>query len=298
MATGNEPVKNNLILATSYALWGFFPLYWQQLQHIKAHEVLFHRILWSFVFFAIIYFFLTFKSAVKNKKSFNPFRKLGPKNIISLILSSAFITTNWFLYIYAVNTHQVLQGSIAYYISPLLSIILGSLFYHEKMNVAVKWAFGFCCLGVFYLLLKTNEIPYLALVLALTFSGYGFIKKRIKIHAIESSLIESSFLIIPCIYLAFFSPFQSMSSFTFLDWFYLLLGGAITGIPIVLFSYSAQKVPLTTIGFFQYISPTLQFLSATLFLNETLTPAKLIAFIFIWIGAGIYLYSLAKNKIR
>lgn len=294
--------KNNFILALSYALWGFFPLYWHQLEHIKAHEILFHRIIWSFLFFAVSYLVLFYRANhsfhIKGniKKPLNPFSELGVKDVLRLMLSSALITANWFLYIYAVNSHQVLQGSLAYYLSPLLSILLGAFFYLEKITLLVKWAFAFCALGVLLLLFQTNEIPFLSLALALTFSGYGFIKKRIKIHAIESALIESSFLIVPCIYLAFYSPFQNVNSFSNLDWFYLVLGGIVTGVPIILFSYSAQKVPLTSIGFFQYISPTLQFLSAVLFLNEFLSPAKMTSFIFIWIGAGIYIFSLAKRQ--
>lgn len=288
-------MKNNLILAASYALWGLFPLYWHQLEHIKAHEILFHRIIWSFLFFLITYFFLFSKSKGTEKRSLNPLKQLGPKDVLRLFISSVLITTNWFLYIYAVNSHQVLQGSLAYYLSPLISILLGYFFYSENMSRQIRWAFGFCSLGVLFLIAQTGELPLLSLALALTFSGYGFIKKKIKIHAIQSSLIESSFLIVPSVYLAFYSPFQNWHLFTVHDWLLLTLGGIVTGVPIVLFSYSAQKVPLTTIGFFQYISPTLQFLSAIFFLNEVLSSEKLSSFAFIWIGAGIYLYSLRRK---
>lgn len=288
-------MKNNLILASSYALWGLFPIYWHQLEHIHAHEILFHRIIWSFFFFLASYFVLFSRSTKKEQKSLNPFKELGPKDVLRLFLSSALITTNWFLYIYAVNSHQVLQGSLAYYLSPLISILLGYFFYAEKMSRQIRFAFGFCSLGVLFLIAQTGELPLLSLSLAITFSGYGFIKKKIKIHAIQSSLIESSFLIVPSIYLAFYSPFQSWNQFTMHDWLYLVFGGIVTGVPLILFSFSAQKVPLTTIGFFQYISPTLQFLSAIFFLSEPLSTAKLTAFIFIWLGAGIYLYSLTRR---
>lgn len=289
-------LKNNFILATSYALWGLFPIYWYQLEHIHAHEILFHRIIWSFFFFLATYVILFARSKRKEQRSLNPFKELGPKDVFRLFISSALITANWFLYIYAVNSHQVLQGSLAYYLSPLISILLGYFFYSESISLFIRWAFGFCSLGVLFMISQGGELPLLSLALALTFSGYGFIKKKIKIHAIQSSLIESSFLIVPSFYLAFYSPFQSLAQFSTHDWIYLILGGIVTGVPIVLFSYSAQKVPLTTIGFFQYISPTLQFLSAIFFLREPLSQTKLIAFVFIWIGAGIYLYSLKHKR--
>lgn len=284
-------------LILSYLCWGMFPVYWKQLAHISSAEILFHRILWSFFFYgftmvAISLFSKRGKSAVWSSN-------FDSKLWLKLLASSTLVTGNWFLYIYAVNSGQILQGSMAYYISPLIAVVVGALFYQEPISTLSKWALGFCALGVFILtfgnsifLDQSMQVPWLALSLAFSFSGYGLIKKTISIPAITSSFIEGLYFVLPSIYFIFYSSNSTITSYTIHDWIYFIVGGAVTGIPLVFFSYASQRLPLATIGFFQYLSPTLQLLTALFIYSEDFNIIKILAFLCIWIGVGFYVYNL------
>lgn len=220
-----------------------------------------------------------------------------------LFLSSLMITSNWFLYIYAVSSGQILQGSLAYYISPLLAVLVGTLFYDEPLSFRIRWALAFCGLGVLILIFGQSlwlgekpNIPWLALSIGVTFFAYGFIKRSISINAIASSFIEGLFFVLPAVYFIFFSKYSTLPSYTIKDWILFVVGGAVTGIPLIFFSYAAQKLPFSTIGFFQYLSPTLQLLSAIFIYAEDFSAYKIIAFSCIWTGVGFYVSHLLKLK--
>ncbi|MBL7544769.1 MAG: EamA family transporter RarD [Bdellovibrionaceae bacterium] len=289
-------------LIFSYVLWGLFPIYWKQLLHIPPIEVLCHRILWSFLFYGLTLFFMNFSSREKVQK-IRSHLKLDPKLWGKLFLSSLMITSNWFLYIYAVNTDQILQGSLAYYISPLISVIVGNVFFHEFMPPRVRWALGFCGLGVLLLMFLPTILhhhpphpPWLALSLAFSFFGYGFLKKSMPTPAVVSSFVEGLFFVLPSIYYIFWSPYSSLPNYTSHDWFLFVCGGIVTGLPLVFFSYAAQRLPFSTIGFFQYLSPTLQLMTAVFIYHEDFSLPKKAAFSFIWIGVGLYVSYLLSRR--
>jgi chloramphenicol-sensitive protein RarD len=229
--------------------------------------------------------------------------KFNPNLWFKLFLSSVMITSNWGLYIYAVNSGQILQGSLAYYISPLLSVAVGSFFFKEDLKPRIRVALGFCALGVLILifgqsilLAEMPRIPWLALALAFTFFGYGFIKKSITIPAVASSFIEGLFFVLPSAYFIFWGPTSTISFYTPRDWILFTVGGAVTGIPLVFFSYATQRLPLATVGFFQYLSPTLQLLTAVFIYSEDFNISKIVAFSCIWIGVGFYISHLMVNR--
>ena len=253
-----------ILLILSYLIWGLLPVYWKQLHHVAPVEILFHRVLWSFFFYGMTMIAMSVLSKGEVMNSFKSVKK-QPKIWRKLFLSSSMITGNWFLYIYAVNSGQILQASLAYYISPLISVIMGAIFYKEILSLRTQWALGLCALGVFFLMFgesilhqKAPTVPWIALSLAISFFIYGFVKKSVSMPAITSSFIEGLFFAIPSAYFIFFSSQSTLAFYTTQDWILFLVGGVATGLPLVFFSYAAQKLPFSAIGFFQYLSPTLQ----------------------------------------
>lgn len=292
-------------LILCYLIWGLLPVYWKQLQHVAPLEVLFHRILWSFLFYGLIMMILHVFTKNKMTTAFESLKK-DRKVWGKLFLSSFMITGNWFIYIYAVNSGQILQASLAYYISPLLSVVLGAVVYKEPLSRRTRWALGLCCMGVLLLMfgnsiarLEAPTVPWLALSLAVSFFIYGFVKKSVAMPAIASSFVEGLFFVVPSAYFIFFSPFSHLNSYTSLDWVLFMVGGVATGLPLYFFSYAAQKLPFSTIGFFQYLSPTLQLLTAVFIYSEDFSIQKIAAFSCIWLGVGFYVSQLlSKPKIK
>lgn len=287
-------------LILCYLIWGLFPIFWKQLAHVPSLEILFHRILWSFFFYGFTIVFMSLISK-RGKAEFTSGIRSG-QLWLKLFLSSLMITGNWFLYIYAVSSGQILQGSLAYYMSPLIAVLVGTFFFNEVLSNRVRWALGFCGLGVLLLTAGNSllsgqapNFPWLALSLAFTFSIYSLVKKTVTVPAITSSFIEGLFFVGPAAYFIFFSTHSSIASYTTHDWIYFTIGGIVTGLPLVFFSFAAQKLPLATLGFFQYLSPTLQLITAVFIYSEDFSPMKISAFCCIWIGVGIYLSQLFRK---
>lgn len=289
-------------LILCYLIWGLLPVYWKQLQHIAPLEVLFHRILWSFLFYGLTMMILHIFSKNKITSALQSLRK-DPKIWGKLFLSSFMITGNWFIYIYAVNSNQILQASLAYYISPLISVVAGALVYKETLSLRTRWALGFCALGVFLLMfghsivsLEAPTVPWLALSLAISFFIYGYVKKSIIMPAIASSFVEGLFFAVPAVYFIFISPYSTLHFYTTHDWVLFMIGGVATGLPLVFFSYAAQKLPFSSIGFFQYLSPTLQLMTAVFIYSEDFSLQKIAAFSCIWLGVGFYVSQLVNTQ--
>lgn len=283
-------------------MWGLLPVYWKQLNHIAPLEILFHRVLWAFFFYGLMMVAISVLSKNKVIDSFNALKK-EPRIWWKLFLSSFMITGNWFLYIYAVNSGQIIQASLAYYISPLISVVMGAVIYKEILSLRTRWALGLCALGVIFLMfgqsilhLEAPTVPWLALSLAISFFIYGFVKKSVSMPAIASSFIEGLFFAIPSAYFIFFSPYSTLAFYTTHDWVLFIFGGIATGLPLVFFSYAAQKLPFSSIGFFQYLSPTLQLLTAVFIYHEDFSLQKIIAFSCIWLGVGFYVSQLTGNR--
>lgn len=267
----------------SYFFWGFFPIYWKYLGHLEAIEVLLHRVIWSFVFYAVL---LKATSGLNLSLVFKQSQKDWGLSFLAAIL----LSLNWGLYIYAVNTGHILEGSLAYFINPMLNVFVGVLLFKEVLPTALKISISIAAAGVAWRIWAVDGVPWISLVLAFTFCGYGILKKMLKIQPRLSSVMESLSILLPALALAYLfrmrSPVEELSTS---DWALLICSGAVTGIPLYLFSVAAQRVPYSFLGMNQFIAPSLQFLVGYYMYQEQVSFASWISFFLIWVGAGIYL---------
>lgn len=283
--------KKGLLFAVSaYFIWGIFPLYWKMLDKIPATQILAHRIVWSFVFLAIVVFISrnqNFRQYLKNKKI-----------MLLLTVSAILISANWGIYIYAVNNKQIVEASLGYYINPMVNIALGMIFLKERLNRIQTLAVLFALSGLVYLTIEVGRLPVISLFLAITFGLYALVRKKANLQSMPGLLIETMVLApVAIIYLwmteqSGSGAFMHQSTLTNL---LLILAGPVTAIPLFLFGIAAPKIPLSTMGFIQYFSPTIQLLIGVLVFKETFTHANFISFVLVWLGLALYSYSLLRQ---
>lgn len=279
-------LKSGYIYATlAYLGWGFFPIYWKFLKHIPALEILCHRVIWAFLFYTVVV-------CVKDK-TWKIFWPASPKTTRNLLLAGILLMANWFVYIYAVNSNQIVESSLGYFINPLVNIAIGVLVLKEKLSWLQKLATACAGAGVLLISWDQGHLPWIALFLAFSFSIYGLIKKLNPVPGMHSSQFES-FVILPVAFgllwfqkdLVGVSPFPLEFGFDWQTGSLLAGSGIITGLPLIFFAEAAQRMPFYLLGFFQFLAPTIQFLSGVLLYGEPLTPLKIKGFIFIWV-AGV-----------
>ena len=278
-----------------YLTWGLFPLYWKMLEHVSSVEILCHRIIWSCVFMAVFFWGvrkMNLRQYVKKSKQY-----------LLLLLTGSLMTLNWGLYIWAINHHYIVESSLGYYINPLFSVLFASLFLKERLNKSQKIAIVFSLIGVLYFTIDYGRFPIISLVLATSFAIYGLMKKKMGLDATAALTVETMWMApIAFGYVAFMcysgtSAFNSLHIPTIL----LLIGaGAVTALPLLWFGKSAERIPLSTLGFLQYVSPTLQLLLGVLLYGEQFTRSHIVCFACIWVGLIIYsvdiVRSLSKNR--
>jgi chloramphenicol-sensitive protein RarD len=277
----------------AYGSWGLFPLYWSHLKGIAPLEILGHRMLWSGLF-------LTLFLLIKEKKRF--FSRIAPAKGAwnYLLLSALFITVNWCTFVYAVVTDQVLESSLGYFIAPLITVSLGTFILKEELKPLQKVSLAFAISGVLLLTLHLGKVPYLALLLAVSFGGYGLVRKKIMVDPLIASTLESWIQILPAIGVLFFfnqsGDHEILLSKTLSQKILLVLGGVISVTPLLWFSAAVKRLPLAMMGFLQYITPTLHFMIAVGLYSEPFSTIHAQAFACIWIGVGIYSYELWRVK--
>ncbi|MEK6629059.1 MAG: EamA family transporter RarD [Bdellovibrionota bacterium] len=265
----------------AYLGWGFFPIYWKFLNHVPLLQILSHRVLWAFVFYTLILIY-------KNRKLIF-FKPENKKTFFSLTLASMLLMGNWLVYIYSINSNQIVESSLGYFINPLVNILVGVLFLKERLSKYQTTAVVLAAIGVLIISLDQRQIPWIALFLAISFSCYGLIKKLNPLSGLKSNQFES-FIFFP-IALAYLlsQPHDWVTPQNIAPSVALLVGsGVITGLPLVFFAEATRRLPYYLMGFFQFLSPTLQFLSGVLIFSEPLSNLKLKGFAFIWL-AGIVL---------
>lgn len=280
--------KNLIKGVLAFILWGLFPIYWRRLQVVPAPEILAYRIVGSLFFVAFLMIVL---------KKWEWLKELSFKQFSYYGLTSIFISINWLVYIWAVNNNQVVEASLGYYINPLTNVLLGTIFLHEKLRKQQKIAILIALIGVAFLTYKYGKLPWVSLVLALSFAMYGLLKKKSKLGGIESFSLETFILSFPAfsfILMLMLRGDSSMGKFN-LETDLLLLGAGIaTGLPLVLYNIAAKKLTLTTLGMLQYVSPTFQLIIGLLVFKEAFPMDKLLGFIIIWIALIIYTAELIK----
>ncbi|WP_420805573.1 EamA family transporter RarD [Pontibacillus yanchengensis] len=289
----NEQKVGIFYTLCAYTLWGVLPLYWKQVQKVPAGEILAHRIVWSFLFMMAIVFI------TKNGRALfqEAIQLIGQKKrLIGITLASITISINWLTYIWAVNANHVVEVSLGYYINPLVSILLGMIILKERLTPWQVVSFLLATIGVLNLIIHFHQVPWIALLLALSFGAYGLLKKQIQLSSMFGLTIET-FMITPIaiLYLTQ-SNLAGTGSFTISPLVTLLLVGAgvATAIPLLFFASGARRIPLSMVGFLQYVAPTLMLLLGVFLYNEPFTETHFISFAFIWIA--LFLYSLSRTK--
>jgi chloramphenicol-sensitive protein RarD len=289
---GNDKTKYGLICGlSSYMIWGVLPIYWKLVKNVPAYEILAHRIFWSFVLVGMVVMLRGEHSKLKAI-----FR--DRKSLACIAACSVLITFNWFLFIWCVNSGHIIESSLGYYINPLMSVFLGMTFLREKLNGMQKAAIAIAAAGVLAMVVIYGSFPWIPLALATSFGLYGLIKKKVALDSVAGLTVET--LVTAPFALVFLlhanangtGAFGSAAGTTFV----LMLSGVTTAIPLLLFSEGAKNVKLSTMGFLQYVSPTMSLLIGVFMYNEKLTKVNLIGFLFIWTALAVYSYSLLKPR--
>jgi chloramphenicol-sensitive protein RarD len=276
----------------AYSMWGLFPLFFHLFRDIPSTEVLLHRVIWSFVFVLVI---LIVKGW--HRRLIEAIRK--PALLRGLVFSALLVSLNWLIYIWAVGQGRVVESSLGYFLTPLVSVFLGRVFLQERLNQKQQIAIVLAVLGIAWLVARLGYLPWISLTLAGSFGLYGLVRKRLVVDTLTGLTVETGLmfpLALPYwIYLIQHNVdhfYQSPDSYTLL----LLSCGAVTSIPLLLFASATKKLTLSIIGFMMYINPTLQFFIALFVLNEPFSHDQFVGFCFIW--AGLIVFTLGTIKKR
>ena len=268
------------IVILSYVIWGFLTLFWNILVEVDSMYILSQRIIWSMVFMAL---YMTaakkwdeIKEIFRDKKSF-----------AICFVSGALITINWGVYIYAVNNGHVLDSSLGYFIEPIMVALFGLVLFKENMSKAEKFTFVLATAAVIYLVVVNRTFPVIALVITLSFSAYGAVKKSLNISAHASLFMETLCMTPFALLLAVYMEINGtgvigkLPSSTMM---FLPICGIVTSVPLLLFNIGVKKIPLYMIGILNYISPTISFILGLVYFHETLDKPRFVAFLLIWFG--------------
>ena len=272
----------HLAAISAFSLWGLFPLFWKIFPEVSAWDLFGHRLIWSFITVMMI---LIYQGKLKNLKSI-----WGQKKVrYMLMLSALFISSNWLIYIYAISVGKVLEASMGYFLNPLINVLFGWFILKENLRLTQWPAIVLAIFSIILMGIQTevSHFPWMAIILSLTFAFYGIIRKTTHVGALEGLAFETSFIVGPVLIYWLFQTSTPAYIYQVLPIWklsLLSLSGLITCTPLILFAFSARRLKLQTIGFIQYLSPSLKFLCGLFILNETLTSEKLQAFILIWIA--------------
>jgi chloramphenicol-sensitive protein RarD len=289
--------KGMLYAASTFFIWGLFPLYFKILHEIPALQLVAHRMLWSLVFLFIV---LT----ILKRWSWLPPLLSQKKVVLGFVASALLLSTNWFLYTWAVNNGRVIDSSLGYFINPLVNVMLGFLLLKERLRI-IQWvAIGVAAGGVLWLTILGGQLPWMALTLAFSFATYGLMRKTSSLGALEGLTMETIVLFpLAFGYLLWLSG-HGENSFTKVDLstqVWLVMAGPITAIPLLLFAAAARRIPLSTLGLFQYIGPSMQLILGITLFHEPFKFDRFMGFAIIWSALAIYTaegwYQSRKEKL-
>jgi len=276
--------KGVLYGVAAYLMWGFFPIYFKALQSVPSIQIVLHRVVWSFLFVILLIFLRRewprFKDSLRNQRV-----------LLTYTLTAVLLAVNWLIYIYGINSGQVVETSLGYFINPLLSVALGVIFLRERLRSMQWFPVGLVAVGVLYLTLQYGSLPWIALALAFSFGMYGLIKKIAPLGSLHGLSLETGIIFIPALVYLFVVESQGNGSFGHLGWNVTLLlafVGVVTALPLLLFGLAARSIPLTLLGILQYIAPTVQFLLGIFLYQEPFTTTRLVGFAIIWLALIIF----------
>lgn len=263
----------------AYAIWGLFPF-------------ISHRIIWSWLILIVV---------VVASKQWRSLRAITTRRIAgTYAIAAMLISINWLVYVWAVNHGNVVQTSLGYFITPLLNVLLGTIFFRERLRPWQWFPLALAVLGVGYLTLAYGAVPWIALALASSFALYGMVKKTAPLNSLFGMTLETAILLLPALIYLVFCDDNGSGAFAHIDRHtdaLLILGGMVTAIPLLLFASAAQRISLTLIGILQYIAPTLQILLGIFFFHEPFSSAQLTGFSLVWIALAIFVVGgLATRK--
>ncbi len=282
----------------AYFIWGIAPAYFKLVKEVPPTEIMTHRVIWSALFMLVL---ITLSRSWKQVRTV----LAQPKKVLLLALTAVTIGGNWLLFIWAVNNQHMLEASLGYFINPLINVVFGMLFLRERFR-RLQWvAVALATTGVLVQLWQFGSLPIIGLGLALSFALYGLVRKKIQVDAQSGMLIETAWLFpLAAIYLFGFadSATSHLSANPLSLNLKLVAAGIVTTIPLMLFAAACARLRLSTVGFFQYLGPTLMFLLAVLFYGESLTPDKMVTFGFIWLALAIFIIDAiafsARTRVR
>ncbi len=282
-----EYLKGLAFGVSGFILWGLLPLYWKTVQAISPYQVFSHRVVWSFIFVLGI---LKYKGQLK--------AFLGVitdlKQVKHILLPAFFISVNWLLYIWAVNNNYVIETSLGYFINPLVLTVFGAIFYKERLNRLQAIGVGFAVAGVLVKTLYYGRVPLIALTLAFAFALYGLFKKKSSLTSLQGLGLETLLISLPAVGYLFFMEGQGqgiVGNLPLLFWPLIMLSGVMTATPLIFYSEAVKRLPLSIMGFLQYIAPTIMMVLAIFIFKEPFNVIELGAFSLIWIGLGFFSYS-------
>ena len=288
-----QQTKGLILAIAAYSIWGFFPLYFSYLNAVSPLEVLAQRIIWSLVATLVIGLLIGYGNkllvALKDRKLMG---WLG--------LSAFLISINWLVYIWAVGQHRVIETSLGYFISPVVSLILARLFFKERLHPLQIWAGIIATLAILWEFLSIGQLPWVSLILAFAFALYGVVRKYCIIDGISGMTIETLWLLLPALMWISWQSLEPASSPSFGSYpaiTFLLVGvGFLSALPLVLFAMATRRIDLSVVGFIMYINPTMQFLIGVFVLKESYPPERIITFALIWFA--LLLFTMGVCRLR
>lgn len=267
--------------------WGLLPVYWKQLATVPSLEVIGHRAVWSYVFLLLL---CTARGV--NSELLSLLK--APRKVAILALTGGLIASNWLVYVWGVTHGMLLESSLGYFLSPLVTIAFGAFFLHEHLSLRKKCAVGLASLGVLLKTVSAGTVPWLGLYLAFSMSFYGFLRKRLGVSSLVGLTVETALLAPVALAYLFYLSARNESHFLsegLSTTTLLVVTGVCTSLPLMWFVRAGQLLPLSTLGILQYLSPTIQLLLAVLVFGEPMTRGSLASFSLLWVAIAIYLQS-------
>jgi len=268
----------------AYGLWGMFPLYWKRLAGVPSLQILAHRIVWAFLLTAVL-------SALLGRLKLIVQVVRQPRRLLAITLAGFLVTANWGIYIWAVNSGKIVETSLGYYLNPLVSVALGLFVLKERIDAGIITASGIALAGIVILTISYGKLPWIALSLALTFALYGLIKKMVGLDALAGLAMETSPVFPLALAFLLFEQHAGRGAYVsvgLVETIMLTLAGLVTAIPLFLYAEGVKRIPLSKMGFLQYISPTLQLSLGVFVFGERLSGVQGIAFGCIIVALAVF----------
>ena len=288
-----QRTRQGILLAVgAYTMWGIAPIYFKSLSEVSPFEILSHRVVWSFFLLAFLLHISRSWRKVRDTLTSKP-------KMLYLVATSILVGANWLIFIWAVNSNHMLDASLGYYINPLINVLLGMFFLGERLRKLQWFAVALAAIGVIIQLIAFGSVPVVAIALAFSFGFYGLLRKKVSLEAQTGLFIETLVMLpIAATYLLFIadSPTSDFAMNPMQLNLLLVAAGVITTVPLLCFTGAATRLKLSTLGFFQYIGPSLMFLLAVLIYGEAFTSDKAITFAFIWGALVIFSFDGLRHS--